>query len=588
MSTKTNGKSNYIGLACTGHDNALAVVDSQGAVVFAEATERLLQNKRSYNCIPDNPLLIDKIIKEYCEPDAQIVIAKSWSGAATSILGKESELAAERLDREYRPFSAGFVKYDVAAYQYVLKFVRDSIQSSGVNLKFYCEQALRRTVREVSFDHHLTHAAAACYSSPFSSAVCMVVDGMGEGISVSAYSYSGDKIEKLPGTMQGMLGNLAGSLGFFYSHLCSWCGFDPWAGEEWKVMGLAPYGRFDQAIYDVLKERIAVRGLDVFCSDHDWGSAFKLVKYIRTPDQPSLAAADLAHTGQIVFAELMTELLNNLHALGISENLVLGGGCALNSSYNGRIQESTGFKNVHVFCAPGDDGNAVGAALLAHAQDHPERVRRGQLMSPYLGSAVSGATLENVAKFGGIPKISHLQDRICEATAGLLAEGKIIGWVQGRAEFGPRALGARSILADPRRRDMKDRINASVKFREEFRPFAPSILEEYGEEYFVNFQDSPYMERTLKFREAVRHKVPAVVHVDGTGRLQTVKQHLNGRYHRLISEFHRLTGIPLVLNTSLNVMGKPIVHSVEDALAVFFTTGLDALVIEDYLIEKGP
>ncbi|KIH86012.1 carbamoyltransferase family protein [Pseudomonas batumici] len=580
-------KRNYIGLACTGHDNALAVVNSRGEIVFAEATERFLQNKRSYNCIPDNPVLIGKIIKQYCEADAEIVIAKSWSEDAAEILEQERAKAGERLNLDYRPYSSGFIKYDIGAYQYVLKSVTDSIQSSGVNLKFYCEAVLGKKTEFRSFNHHLTHAATACYTSPYSTAACIVVDGMGEGISVSCYSYRDNKIEELKFPSQSMLGNLAKSLGFFYSHLCGWCGFDPWAGEEWKVMGLAPYGKFDQAIYEILRERIAVDNVDVYCPDPDWASASKLLKYIRTPDMPSLAAADLAHTGQVVFSEVMTSLLNNLYDLGISENLVFGGGCALNSSYNGKILESTKFKSVHVFSAPGDDGNAVGAALLAYEQDNPQPARNRSLASPYLGSTISRSSLENLVKYGGVTNLQHRPDDVCERVAQLLSQGKIVGWVQGRAEFGPRSLGNRSILADPRRSDMKNSINSRVKFREEFRPFAPSVLEEYGDEYFINYQDSPYMERTLKFREGVRGKVPAVVHVDGTGRLQSVKKKWNNRFYRLIEEFHRLTDVPMVLNTSLNVMGKPIIHSVEDALAVFYTSGLDVLVIEDYVIEKS-
>jgi len=578
---------NYIGLACTGHDNALAIVSGKGDIVFAEATERLLQNKRSYNCAPDNPFLINRLIKEHCEPTADIVIAKSWSEGAPEILQGESRRAADRRRETYPPFSDGFTKYDIGAYQYVLKYVTDSIVSSGVNLQFYCQEVLRKTVENRAYNHHLTHAAAACYTSPYRSAVCIVVDGMGEGVSTSCYSYRDNKIEELVTNPQGLSGNLARSLGFFYSHLCGWCGFDPWAGEEWKVMGLAAYGKFDKAIYSILRERVAVRDLDVHCPDSDWSVAPRLLKYIRTPDKPSLAAADLACTGQVVFAEVMTELLNNLYDLRISDNLVFGGGCALNSSYNGKILESTKFKSLHVFSAPGDDGNAVGAALLAYKQDHSDSPLQNELSSPYLGSQISRSTLENVVHYGQIPHLHHLPNNICEKTADLLASGKIVGWVQGRAEFGPRSLGNRSILADPRRKDMKERINARVKFREEFRPFAPSVLAEYGEDFFLNFQESPYMERTLSFREDVRDKVPAVVHVDGTGRLQTVKKEHNERFHRLITNFHRITGVPMLLNTSLNVMGKPIIHSVEDALAVFYTTGLDALVVEDYLFEKS-
>jgi carbamoyltransferase len=191
-----------------------------------------------------------------------------------------------------------------------------------------------------------------------------------------------------------------------------------------------------------------------------------------------------------------------------------------------------------------------------------------------------------LARYGGGLQVQHFPETIAPQTARRLADGRLVGWVQGRAEFGPRALGNRSILADPRDPGMKDRINGRVKFREEYRPFAPSILDEFGPEFFFDYQASPYMERTLRFRPEAAERVPAVVHVDGTGRLQSVIRESNPRFHALLEAFRDLTGIPLLLNTSFNVMGKPIVHSVEDAVAVFMTTGLDVLVIEDYLFEK--
>jgi carbamoyltransferase len=192
----------------------------------------------------------------------------------------------------------------------------------------------------------------------------------------------------------------------------------------------------------------------------------------------------------------------------------------------------------------------------------------------------------NVVRYNPAARVRRLGDGIVDATAKLLAAGKIIGWMQGRAEFGPRALGHRSILADPRDPEMKDRINARVKFREEYRPFAPSILHEHGAEYFEDYQMSPYMERTLVWRKEVRARVPAVVHEDGTGRLQSVTRELAPRFYDLIRAFQRLTDVPLVLNTSFNIMGKPIIHSVEDALGMFQTTGLDACIVDDVLIEK--
>jgi carbamoyltransferase len=307
---------------------------------------------------------------------------------------------------------------------------------------------------------------------------------------------------------------------------------------------------------------------------------------MRRPKEVSaLASANLAYTGQLVFCELEREILANLFEMGASSNLVLGGGCALNSSANGQILERTPFERLHVPPAPGDDGNALGAAILAFREDDADGTRSRQA-SPYLGSSMSPEALERARSLGAMKGERLAPDDVVERAAELLAEGKILGWVQGRAEFGPRALGNRSILADPRTAEVKDRLNATVKFREEFRPFAPSILHEHGEEYFEHYQESRYMERTLRFRPEVRDKVPGVVHEDGTGRLQTVKRDWNPRYHGLLEAFYRRTGVPIVLNTSFNVMGKPIVHSVEDALAVFCTSGLDAMIIENDLFEK--
>jgi carbamoyltransferase len=311
-----------------------------------------------------------------------------------------------------------------------------------------------------------------------------------------------------------------------------------------------------------------------------------LKSFQRKKSEPAILSADVAYVGQQVFEETLFSFLKNLGARGLSENLVLGGGCALNSSANGRILDRAPFKNLYVFSAPADDGNAVGAALLAHREDHPRWPLQTRFQSPYLGSSMSQDTLDNVCKFGGMDPTILDSAAVPERAASLLAQGKIIGWIQGRAEFGPRALGNRSILADPRKTDIKDLLNNRVKFREEFRPFAPSILHEFGHDFFENYHESPYMERTLKFRTEVIGLVPGAVHEDGTGRLQTVKRDWNERFYDLIRTFYRLTGVPLVINTSFNVMGKPIAHSVEDVLAVFCTSGLDAVFIENVLIQK--
>jgi carbamoyltransferase len=575
---------NYIGLACTFHDPALAIVNSRGDVVFAEATERSYQTKRALHCPPDSISYLDRILRTYCEPGAELTVAKTWSLRYPALLRWVQRLVTP----------LGYVLPGLSprgesgnALQFLVRSQLNSMSLASVDLRQHHVQAQLGSApltdrnprakfpRVTGFNHHLCHAAAGCFTSPFREAVCAVVDGFGELTTTAFYHYQDGRLRLLPWSRRS-----PGSLGLFYSKLCEACGFDAIKGEEWKVMGLAPYGQRNEAACDKLKTLLAVDGLRVVSgvrqgrTDAVWRSLAQV------------PAADLACTGQILFEEWMTELLGNLAALGLSDNLVLGGGCALNSSYNGLILERTPFKNLHVFAAPADDGNALGAALLAYQHDHPDWEPSYTLQSPYLGSTLSREVLKNLVAFDKGKRIREYPGTVHKVAAKALAEGKIIGWVQGRAEYGPRALGNRSILADARRIDVKDQINSRVKFREEFRPFAPAILHEHGPAYFLNYQDAPYMERTLRFHDEVLDKVPGVVHVNNTGRLQTVRREYNERFHGLVQEFHELTGVPLVLNTSFNVMGKPIMHSVEDAVAVFHTTGLDALALEDYWIEK--
>jgi carbamoyltransferase len=571
-SSRRGRKRNYVGLGCSFHDPSLAVVDSSGRVTFAEATERHLQFKRGFQCPPDKIAHFEHVLKTYSESDTDVVLSRSWS----YWFDRHMRFAAW-WNRNFGRFNLKRrINRELANRDtFRMTALVASTYNSALGARYYVERfGPGRSVTQCDWNHHLCHAATACYSSPFTEAVCAVIDGFGEYTSTAYYRYGDGRITRLPGRQQSW-----NTLGMYYEFLCHACGFDWDKGEEWKVMGFAPYGHFDEKAYDLLKKAVRVEGLCLV----------GLADLYRCPlwfDRRGIEPANLAFTGQYVFEERMTEILNNLRKIGVSDNLVLSGGCALNSSYNGLILERTGFANLFVNSAPADDGNAVGAALLSYKRDHPDWRPRVEVHSPFLGSTVGGESLENLIRFDRSGLITHHAGQIHEVAADLLAAGEIIGWVQGRAEFGPRALGNRSILADARDPNIKDRINGRVKFREEFRPFAPSILHEFGPEYFENYQESPYMDRTLRFREAVKAKVPGVVHVNGTGRLQTVKRAWNEKYYDLISAFHRRTGVPLVLNTSFNIMGKPIIHSVEDAIAVLHTTGLDALVIEDYLIRK--
>ncbi|BBD63726.1 carbamoyltransferase [Nostoc commune NIES-4072] len=576
----------YIGLANTCHDPAIAIVDSTGKVVFAEALERYLQNKRAWDVQPDNFNQIVQLIETYCDPKAEFVVSTTWSFDTWQVylhqlyfyfyLGiKGTKSIMQPSWKKLLPYRQNFDWLAVLQFTALLK--------TGRNLAFQMRSRFNNDrVIFKQYRHHLTHAATACYSSPFTDAACIIVDGEGEKGSVSCYSYRNGHLK----LVQESTGT--GSLGVLYAQITELCGFDWRKGEEWKVMGLAPYGKVDPEVYSLIRSMIEVKDYSLkFASADQMASIFADLKRRAIPSSSSYwEAVNLAASGQKVFSDVMEELLNNFYKLGISDNLVLGGGCALNSAFNGKLLEKVPFKALHVPSAPADDGNAIGAALLAYYEEHPSELHQPSLQSPYLGSTINEKSLHNLLQFGKIERVRHLPGTVHLEAAKLLSQGKLLAWVQGRAEFGPRALGNRSILADPRSPKMKEEINKRVKFREEYRPFAPSILHEFGHKYFENYQESPYMERTLSWLPEVREQVPAVVHVNNTGRLQTVKREWNEKYYKLIEAFYEITSVPIILNTSLNVMGKPIIHTVEDAISVFYTTGLDALVIEDYLIEK--
>lgn len=581
----------YIGIANSFHDSAIAVVDAAGEVCFAEATERGLQTKRAINNSPDQFLQIDRILSRHCGAGTELVLAQPWSSGMVS--GMRENRGLDSLGQFIGQARADEIPPLLMDQYAFSRFCQASappiIDITASNLRFGLSQAGRPAARDWPairrYDHHLAHAAAACFTSPFEQGVCAVIDGYGEGRSYSCYYFDGGRIEPIatPAHPQ------ATSLGFFYMLVCRLCGFGLFSGEEWKVMGLAAYGRYDPAIASLLEPLVRVEGLNlVQCSFAETYQIYKkLERYRRQPGSPPLSVADLAHTAQRIFSDVMLAFLDTLQRMSGARQLALGGGCLLNSAATGLIVGATGFERAHVFCAPADDGNALGAALLAWREDHPAAPRPAKLQSPYLGSEMEPEAIARLCAFGQVNARRLDPAELPRRIAAALAAGKIVGWVQGRAEYGPRALGNRSILADPRSHDVKERINAQVKFREEFRPFAPALLPEHGEAYFENFQETPYMERALRFRPGMRERVPGVVHVDGTGRLQTVNRDWNPKFHALIVAFHALTGVPILLNTSFNVMGKPIIHTVEDALAVFYTSGIDILVLGDHVIEKA-
>ncbi len=577
----------YIGLSVTYHDPALAIMNDRGEVLFAEATERYLQNKRAMNCEADPLLHIKDLLTKYCPAPKEFIIASNWlrqRPVYEKIVAALGCLTASGLKKTgIKRLRSPLKNYQL---HHMIACQRNNIASAGLNLvRIISEYYPDCTIRFTDYHHHLSHAATACYSSPFSECACAVIDSFGENGAMGFYHFKDQKLTCLyenRGT---------GSIGFYYMKLTELCGFDWLKGEEWKVMGLAAYGKLNTELYELLQSTISINGFACTHRDKNLFSQIKaLQKYQRQSGDPIEQAADLAFTGQYFFAELMGRLLQHLQQLSGCTNLTLGGGCALNSAFNGQIKHCTDFTQVFIPSAPADDGTALGAAWLALHENQPgfrlNRQGENKLLSPYLGSSINEESIQRLLCYHGALIIQHLPGQICEATAERLAQGQLIAWVQGRAEFGPRALGNRSILADPRHAATQDKINHNIKFRESFRPFAPSVLHEYADDYFEDYQESPYMDKTLRIRQSMQNKIAAVCHVDGTGRLQTVKKAWNPRFYSLIDCFYQLTDTPMLLNTSFNVMGKPLVHSLEDALSVFLTTGLDALVINDYLISK--
>jgi len=443
-----------------------------------------------------------------------------------------------------------------------------------------------------NLEHHLCHAASAFYCSPFEDAVILTLDGAGEDDSCGVFVGEGNRIRRIRKM------RYPNSPGHFYCAITSWLGFEP-NSDEYKVMGLASYG--EPKLLDKVRQTVRVaddgefrmdfRYYDYPLGEKVWFSEefVRLFGPARRPDEEVTPYhMDVAASFQAVLEEMAMKTARWAHRQFPTKNVCLAGGCALNCVLNGRVLREGPFERIFVQPASNDAGTSLGAALWVW-NGILGKPRVDPLANVYLGPGYENDAIESVLRQS---KLSyHRADDVARETAGLLADGKIVGWFQGRMEFGPRALGHRSILADPRRAEMKDLVNHSVKFREGFRPFAPSALAEAGPEYFESFADSPYMLLVFDVKEDKRSVIPAVTHVDGTARLQTVPNGASGgdpRYRALLEAFRDRTGVPVLLNTSFNVKGEPVVCTPEDAIRCFYTTGIDALVMGDFVLEKSP
>lgn len=438
-------------------------------------------------------------------------------------------------------------------------------------------------------DHHLSHAASAYYFSGFDDAAVLTVDGVGDWPTTTYNAARGATIDRIESV------DFPHSLGLFYSAVTSYLGFEVNEGE-YKIMGLAPYGspRYVEQLSGLIERRAGGQyALDMQYFGFLREDCMYSEKWIELlghrpreeGEEVEQFHMDVARSAQIVLEEVLLSKVRYLHSRVPSDNLCMAGGVALNIVANGRCLREGPFKKLFVQPAAGDAGGALGAAAVAQVRLTGERPRE-QMKHAYLGPRNTSESVHRLLK--STPAVFEdyrgREPQMLERVAENLAAGKVIAWCQGRCEFGPRALGARSILADPRRPEMRDRINASVKMREWFRPFAPSVLEAELARHFDIDHASPFMLEACPVRSPL--DLPAITHVDGTARVHTVDRESNRRFEGLLQAFFRRTGCPILLNTSLNLKGEPIVLTAYDAIVFFVRSSLDVLVVEDFIIER--
>jgi carbamoyltransferase len=573
------------------HGDASAALVKDGVLTAAIEEERLNRRKHCAGF----PALAARAVLEQDRTAPEEIAHVAISRDPTANLHRKILYAVRK-----RPSYAG-VKGRLANAAKVRRVEEPLAQALGVE-----NGKLAATFHNV--EHHKSHVASAFFVSPFDEAACLSIDGFGDFTSTMLAVGRGLDIEVLDRVA------FPHSAGLFYTALTQFLGFHKY-GEEWKMMGLAPYGRpsyveqIRNLIHPVPEGRFELN-LDYFRHhaegvDMTWdqgtphlGQVFstKIVEQLgnpREPEDPDFFGkwADIASSAQVIYEEIFFHVLNELYARTKLTKLALAGGCALNSVANGKIVERTPFREVFIQPAAADNGTAIGAAFYV---EHAilRRPRRFVMEDAYTGPAFDeravAAAIENARMEGWDPavEIRHVEDAsLYRDVAVAVAAGKVVGWFQGAMEYGPRALGNRSIVADPRRTDMKDILNKRIKHRETYRPFAPSVLEERVGEYFERNEPSPFMLMVFQVRQDQRARIPAVTHVDGSGRLQTVSAKTNPRYHQLISEFERQTGIGLVLNTSFNEH-EPIVATPHDAISCFMKTRMDVLALGNFVLER--
>ena len=591
-----------LGISAYYHDSAATIlVDGK---IIACAQEERFSRKKGDAEFPSMSI-------KYCLSEAKIKL----SDVDDIVFFEKPFLKFERLLETYLAFvPKGFKSFAIAMpiwlkqklYQKKL-IINELKKISKENINFE---------EKINFsEHHYSHAASAFFPSPYEEAVVLTIDGVGEW---ATSTYGIVKNNKLSLTNQI---DYPHSLGLLYSSFTYFLGYKVNSGE-YKVMGLAPYGKplYKDLIYEKI---IDVKEDGSFYLDQKYFNYstgltmvskkfLKLFNSQRREPESKLTEfhMDVAASIQAVVEEIMLKITKNLYKKYKLENLCLAGGVALNCVANGKILKDSGFKNVWVQPAAGDSGGALGAAYalwyIKYNKERKVENNNDSMKGSYLGPSFTNEEIKIYLDKKKVVYKKFTDSEVLQRTAEELKKGKSVGWFQGRMEFGPRALGSRSILGDPRSESMQKNLNLKIKFRESFRPFAPAILNEYLEEWFNMSKKSPYMlfvsnilekhheniskedkkKKGIDLLNIKRSSLPAITHVDYSSRIQTVHEETNPKFYGLIKEFHKQTGCPVLINTSFNVRGEPIVCSIEDAYNCFMKTNLDILVCENFLIEK--
>jgi carbamoyltransferase len=571
-------KAGYVlGISCYYHDSSAALL--KDGVVVAAAQEERFTRKKHDSSFPKNAI-------KYCLESQGITISD------VSHVGF---------------YEKPFLKFERVLHQHLETFPR-SFKTFVSSMPSWITEKLRVTkaIRKIGYrgdvmfiEHHLAHAAASYLVSPFDKAAVLTVDGVGEW-STTTYGYcEGNEIQLHKDI------RFPHSLGLLYSTITAYLGFSV-NNSEYKVMGLAPYGRMDKRnpFYKRMRQLIDIKedgsyrlDMQYFIFHHaDRMPSAKLCELfggpVRDPKDPvEQRHKDIAAALQVVFEEAMTAILKHLYRTTRCDNLVISGGCGLNSVYNGKILRNSPFKRIWIHPDAGDGGTSIGAASYVWntVLGNP---RTYVFTNAYLGPSFTTQEIEQFLKHNKIKyKAFRSEQELVKQTAKLLAEDNVVGWFQLGMEWGPRALGARSILSNACNPRMQEILNLKVKHREKFRPFAPAVCEDDATTYFDCDEPVPeptdYMLMVYPVREEWREKIPAVTHVDGSGRLQTVRRPQNARYYDVIKEFGKLSGIPIIINTSFNIRGEPIVCTPFDAYKCMMGTGIDYLVIDRFLIRRS-